>query len=70
MGEDLFNWEDIDSRPDKSHCEKYIKFLFQSFEGLAFSLINERNFFTTKPKNQIYDLFTFYRNVEETRRGF
>ena len=67
VGEDIFNWQ-IDDRNDKSHCEKYIKLFFQSFESLAFSLLNHENFFTSDPSKQIYDLFTFYRDAVHVKR--
>ena len=40
VAEDIFNWEGIDDKKDRASCEKYIKMLFQSFESLAFCLVN------------------------------
>lgn len=57
---DVFNWEGIADRKDRMQCEKYIKKLFQSFESLAFCLIDEKNFFSPNPNKQIYDLFSLY----------
>jgi len=42
--------------------------LFQSFESLAFCLVNEKNFFTPNPSKQIYDLFSFYHDVQNVHR--
>ena len=64
---DIFCW-DFEDRPDRVFCEKYIKRFFQSFESLAFCLFNEKNFFESDPHNYIYDFFTFYKNVSESRR--
>ncbi len=68
VAEDIFNWEGIDAKKDRASCEKYIKMLFQSFESLAFCLVNEKNFFQSNPSKHIYDLFTFYKEVEDVRR--
>lgn len=52
---DVFNW---DFPADKSEdCHQYIKKFYESFEGLAFSLLKEENFFLTNPKTHIYDLY-------------
>jgi hypothetical protein len=37
---DVFNWPFADGS-DRNLCEQYIKRFFQSFEGLAFSLLDE-----------------------------
>jgi hypothetical protein len=42
--------------------------LFQSFESLAFCLVNERNFFTANPSKHIYDLYSYHHPVENTSR--
>jgi hypothetical protein len=42
--------------------------LFQSFESLAFCLINEKNFFTPNPSKHIYDLYSYYHPVQNTNR--
>lgn len=61
VAEDIFNWEGISQRNDKSSCEKYIKMLYQSFESLAFCLNDESNFFELNPNKHIFDLFTCYK---------
>jgi hypothetical protein len=38
--------------------EQYIKLFYQSFETLAFSLINKKSFFETNPREYVYDLYT------------
>lgn len=35
---DVFDW-DLTEVADRSNCEKYLKRFYQSFEGLAFSLL-------------------------------
>jgi hypothetical protein len=37
---DMFNW-DTKNRADSKACEQYLKRFYQSFEGLAFSLLDE-----------------------------
>jgi hypothetical protein len=37
FAEDLFKW-DVKHRQDKITCEKILKLLYQTFEGLAFGL--------------------------------
>jgi len=36
---DVFNW-DLEQHPNRKICEQYIKRFYQSFEGLAFSLLD------------------------------
>lgn len=53
---DVFNW-DVAKRPDRRTCERYLKQFYQSFEGLAFSLLDEDEFFRTTPVDYVYDLY-------------
>lgn len=42
--------------------------LFGSFESLGFCLLDERKFFETNPMSYIYDLYSFYTNVDKLPR--
>ena len=46
----------------------YIKRFYQSFEGLAYSLIDHTKFFQSNPKHYIYDLFVQYFDVRNLPR--
>lgn len=49
-GHDLF-WFNKDEHPgyDVASCKKIIKLLYGAFESLAFSMLNETNFFKSDP---------------------
>lgn len=64
---DLFKW-DLTNRSDKITCEKILKLLYQTFEGLAFGLLNEKNFFKSNPTENIYDSYSFWMDVSKTER--
>jgi hypothetical protein len=53
---DVFNWP-LAEGCDRNLCEQYIKRFFQSFEGLAFSLLDEDEFFSSNPQFYVYDLY-------------
>ena len=59
---DLFKWN-IGQRQDKITCEKILKLLYQTFEGLAFGLLNEKNFFKSNPTESIYDAYSYFADV-------
>jgi hypothetical protein len=42
--------------------------LYQTFEGLAFGLLNEKNFFKSNPTENIYDSYSFWMDVSKTQR--
>jgi|LakMenEpi03Aug12_release.lakeMendotaPanAssembly.Ray.scaffolds.fasta_scaffold6830819_1 hypothetical protein len=42
---------------DEKVVEQYMKLFYQSFETLAFSLIDKNPFFENNPKNFVYDLY-------------
>ena len=64
---DAFKW-DLDGREDKKTCEKFMKRLYESFEGLAFSLLDENKFFESNPRKYIYDLYVQCFDAEKIRR--
>ena len=64
---DLFKW-DLAKRSDKITCEKILKLLYQTFEGLAFGLLNEKNFFKSNPTEHIYDAYSYWVDVSKTER--
>jgi hypothetical protein len=64
---DVFNW-DVAERPDRNICEKYLKLFYQSFEGLAFSLLDEDEFFRSTPVDHVYDLYVKTFDVQTTPR--
>lgn len=66
-GRDIFNWA-VGEEASRSTCEQYIKRFFQSFEGLAFSLLDEDRFFEGDPRDYIYDLYIQHFNVQKTTR--
>lgn len=45
-----------------------IKKLFQTFESLSFCINDFNQFFNPFPEMETYDLFTFFRDVEDTKR--
>lgn len=65
---DVFHW-DLDELPaaQADTCQQYLKLFFQSFETLAFSLIDKKPFFESNPREYIYDLYT--QNFEVDRRS-
>jgi hypothetical protein len=63
---DVFNWYFPDE--GRTACEQYIKKFYQSFEGLAFSLLDEDEFFCSDPRDYIYDLYIQHFNVDKTSR--
>lgn len=64
---DAFNWRLAD-RPDRKACEQYVKRFYQSFEGLAFSLLDENEFFRANPASHIYDLYVQTFDVQKVSR--
>lgn len=64
---DLFKWNVAD-RGDKITCEKILKLLYQTFEGLAFGLLNEKNFFKSNPLEHIYDAYAYWVDVSQASR--
>ena len=42
---------------DAETGRKFLKRFYESFEGLAFSLLNEKKFFLNTPKEYVYDLY-------------
>lgn len=42
--------------------------LYQSFETLAFCLVDEKRFFLANPTNYRYDLYSYHLNVENNPR--
>ncbi len=42
--------------------------MYQTFEGLAFGLLNEKNFFKSNPTENIYDSYSFWMDVSKTQR--
>ncbi len=64
---DLFKWN-IAQRQDKITCEKILKLLYQTFEGLAFGLLNEKNFFRSNPTEAIYDAYSCWTDVSKVER--
>lgn len=67
-GKDIFNWEMSNDYIKSMTCEKYIKRFYQSFEGLAFSLLQEDKFFYSNPKYHVYDLYTQFLDVTKVSR--
>ena len=63
---DVFHWDFPAGQ--RQACEHYIKRFYQSFEGLAFSLIEQDNFFTADPREYIYDLYIQHFDVEKVSR--
>lgn len=49
-------------------CHKFAKRFYQSFEGLAFSLLDETKFFETTPEYFVYDLFVQTVDAERVAR--
>ena len=45
-----------------------MKRFFQSFEGLAFSLLDEKPFFSSNPQHYVYDLFVQTFDAEKLQR--
>ena len=45
-----------------------MKKFYQSFEGLAFSLLDEKPFFSSNPRNHVYDLFVQTFDAEKLKR--
>lgn len=66
-GRDMFNWK-FSQGSDAKMCKEYIKRFYQNFETLAFSLLDDSNFFTSNPKYHIYDLYIEHFDVEKTSR--
>lgn len=63
----MFKW-DLKNRADSKACEQYLKRFYQSFEGLAFSLLDENEFFRTNPVDYVYDLYIQFFDVQKINR--
>lgn len=63
---DIFSWDF--PHGEKEACEHYIKKFYQSFEGLAFSLLDEQKFFDSNPRDYVYDLYLQHFDVERITR--
>ena len=64
----MFNWNDLHNKVNRETYEADIKKFFQTFESLAFCISDYDTFFNPFPEMETYDLFTFYRDVEHTKR--
>jgi hypothetical protein len=65
---DVFNWstQETAAQSEGKDYQRYMKLFFESFESLAFSLINKRHFFESNPREHIYDLYLY--NYDASRR--
>ena len=63
-GHDIFHCED-EELAASDNAEKTIKLLYNAFETLGFSMLNETNFFDSDPAKHAYDLYSFVLNCSE-----
>lgn len=68
VGEDVFHCDNMPNVKNEAILQMYIKMLYSSFESLAFCLNSEKNFFLTKPGDYVYNLFTYFKDVDQVNR--
>jgi hypothetical protein len=57
-GHDIFSYDPQNYPGDvPENCEKIIRLLYNSFESLGFSMLDEDEFFSCDPSEYVYDLY-------------
>ena len=65
---DVFNWDVKQEGADQTTRKNFMKNFYESFQGLAFSLLDEHLFFASNPKKYIYDLYVECFDAESVKR--